>query len=78
MNSFRFTIDDVEDDEEDGDCSADDGQGDQHSAQEIFTNSAAFATSGAFAVPTRVLRHRFHWYRVQFLRTLFVKNKNGN
>ena len=70
---YIYTVDDVEDDEEDGDGSADDGQSDQHPAEEILADAAAFAAGGPFAIAGRVLRHRFHRHRVQLLRTLINK-----
>ena len=68
------TVDDVKDDEENGDGSADDGQGDQDTAEKIFANASTFTTAGTFAIASRVLRHRFHRDRVQFLRTLHKNN----
>lgn len=61
MNNV-FTVDDVKYDEEDGHRGTDNGQGDEHAAQEIFAGwTASSATSRRLlAVPRRVLRDRFH------------------
>lgn len=65
-----YTVDDVEDDEENGHSSANHSQGDQDAAQKILADSSALAATDAFGVTASVLRHRLDRNGVQLLRTL--------
>ena len=62
------------DNEEDGHSSADDGQGDQHAAQQVLSDASGPAASAVILAPMSgilsVLRYRLYRHCVQLLLTL--------